>query len=241
MAYKTTVRSKLEYAAPIWTPLISDTNWKRLEAVENAALRVATGCHLMASVDHLHVETKVIPIRAHCELLTKQYLLRSHLDTHPGRKHLDRPPPERMMKADLNTWNDKVAHLIPAGGEFSSADYKAGLKTLHTECVQGALNGYAVNKVLNEPAPPIHKSERELPRSVRSTLSQLRSSYCKKLNSYQSRINAAVDDICPKCSTEPHSVAHLFECKEDPTDLVPTDLWRKPKEAASFLDACQED
>ena len=139
------------------------------------------------------------------------------------------------MKPDLNSWHDKIAHLIPEDREFTKQDYKAGLKSLHKECVHDAIAGYKNNKVLNAPAPSIDPSERDLSRRDRTYLSQLRSSYCKELNSYLHRISrGATPDSCPNCDVTPDNVAHLFDCVENPTDLTTLDLWHRPKEAAAF-------
>ena len=46
----------------IWFPNTSKTSIGRLQIVQNAALRVALGCHLMCSIDHLHIETKTLPV-----------------------------------------------------------------------------------------------------------------------------------------------------------------------------------
>ena len=37
---------------------------------------IATGCHKMSSVDHLHAEAKMLKVREHSELLSAQYLAR---------------------------------------------------------------------------------------------------------------------------------------------------------------------
>ena len=55
-AYKAICRPILNYAAPVWTPALSDTQWKELHTCQNSALRTATGCHLMSSIDYLQVE-----------------------------------------------------------------------------------------------------------------------------------------------------------------------------------------
>ncbi|KAH7714343.1 Protein H25P06.5 [Aphelenchoides avenae] len=55
--YKAVGRPILNYAAPVWTPLLSDTGFKRLQIAQNAALRTATGCLAMSSIDHLHQGT----------------------------------------------------------------------------------------------------------------------------------------------------------------------------------------
>jgi hypothetical protein len=238
-AYKTICRSKLEYAAPIGHPLTTDkqTNTRKLQAVQNAGLRVASGSHRMSSIDHLHQETKVLPLQAHSELLTKQYALRCHLPGHPGQKHLDRPPPPRLMKRDLNMSLNQVDDLTTnADGGFGMKDYKRGVKTLHTECVARVVASYSNNKVLNATAPAIDASEAELPRKARCLLSQLRSGYCKRLNSYKHRLNEAIPNDCPECGSSPHDVAHIFDCEKNPTDLTPLDLWRRPKDVADFLD-----
>jgi len=61
MTYKSTCRSTLKYGAPIWAPVISNTNWKHLDVIQNEALCIATVkntvCHRMASNNHLHQET----------------------------------------------------------------------------------------------------------------------------------------------------------------------------------------
>lgn len=65
--------SVINYAAPIFTPDLSDTNWKGLQRAQNASLRIITGCHLMASEDHLHQETQILPVKPHSKMLASQY------------------------------------------------------------------------------------------------------------------------------------------------------------------------
>ena len=85
------------------------------------------------------------------------------------------------------------------------------------------------------PATPIFESEKKLPRSTRVKLAQLRSGYSKLLNSYMSRIDPEVRDVCPDCQESPHDTKHLFECKKKPTHFTIDSLWLLPVEAASFL------
>ena len=61
--YKTTCRSFLEYGRPVWHPRVSATNWEKMERVRRQNLRVATECVRMKDKNHLHAETKVIPIQ----------------------------------------------------------------------------------------------------------------------------------------------------------------------------------
>ena len=55
---------------------VRDTNYRNIQYTQNEALRIATGCHKMSSVDHLHGEAKMLKVREHSELLSAQYLAR---------------------------------------------------------------------------------------------------------------------------------------------------------------------
>ena len=68
--YKTTCRSILDYGGSVCHPQVSATNWEKMERVERQALRVATGCVRMTDKNHLHAETKVIPIQKYSAMLT---------------------------------------------------------------------------------------------------------------------------------------------------------------------------
>ena len=74
MTYKAFGRSIINYAAPVWSPNLHDTHYRKLQYTRNEALRIATGCHKMASIDHLHTEAQMMKVRENSELLYAQYL-----------------------------------------------------------------------------------------------------------------------------------------------------------------------
>jgi hypothetical protein len=72
--FKTIGRSIANYAAPVWCPHLSDTNFKKIQTSQNSALRTATGCLKITPIPHLHQESQILPIQAHSDLLGIQYL-----------------------------------------------------------------------------------------------------------------------------------------------------------------------
>ena len=84
------------------------------------------------------------------------------------------------------------------------------------------------NRVLNYRPPPITDEETYLTRRQRATLSQLRSSHCKLLNSYKKRLQQTYSSSCPDCEIDPHDVPRLFNCNAHPTALTPANLWDRP-------------
>jgi hypothetical protein len=232
MTYKAIARSAMEYACPIWSPIISDSNWEKLQVSQNKALKVSTGTLKITPYQHIHHETKVLPIREHCMMKTKQYLLTCHLPEHPGNKHVDKPLPARKhLKPTIQNFRNSIQQHLPINAE----NRKAKLKAVHTSEVKNTLENLPPNDVLGCKPPEINKEELSLPRHVRTQLSQLRSGFSRKLNSYLTRLDNTVEDKCPNCSYVPHDTAHLFNCPDDPTTLTVVSLWTKPKQAAEFL------
>ena len=231
--YKAIGQCTLNYCCPIWTPSIPDSTWNSLQAAQNSALRIATGCHLMTDIQHLHNETKIMPVKEHCEMLSKQFLLSTQRPNHPNRVNLDDPPPPRQMKKTLQSkYGEDIKGL--SYPDLPEDVYKSKLKEIHTSSVRKVIN-LQVNKVLQTKPPAISLTELDLPRRTRTTLAQLRSGYSNFLNSYKARINPEIQDICPHCQEDSHTTLHLFDCQNNPTDLTVTDLWNKPVDVARFL------
>jgi hypothetical protein len=189
----------------------------------------------MTSADHLHTESKVMPVKDHCQMLSRQYLLATQQDTHPNTIDLNQDPPTRLMKKTITSEHGNYVNNLIHNDNLDNTQYKILLKTIHTESVSATITAQENNPTLGRPPPEIDKAEKDLPRKTRSTLSQLRSGYSSMLNSYLARIRDDVQDICPDCNISPHTTLHLFDCPSKPTNLTVTDLWTKPKEAARFL------
>ena len=233
ITYKSIGRSVLEYGSPIWSPAISDTSWDKLQRVQNKALKVATGTYHNASFQHIHRETKVLPLKEHGRMISEQYLAACHLPGHPGQKHLGRPPSARPLKKTHLNYKNSVSPLFPAQPDENS--YKYVKKVIHTRSVESTINSYEPSKVLGRTPPPIHKEELTLSRKTRATLSQLRSGYSKMLNNYNHRLDNNIPDECPDCSLTPHNVEHLFNCQNKPTNLTIESLWHEPRRTSIFL------
>ena len=65
MTYKAVGRSIINYAAPVWSPNLHDTNCRKIQYTQNEALRIATGCHKMSSIDHLHTDAEMLKVKEH--------------------------------------------------------------------------------------------------------------------------------------------------------------------------------
>ena len=110
--------------------------------------------------------------------------------------------------------------------------YKTSLKIIHTTAVRETTSSYRPNMVLERKPLDINVKENFLPRCTRTTLSQLRSGWCRHLRSYQDETTL---DIGPDCGNTHHDVPHLFNCSEKPTNLTVENLWIKPEDVAIYL------
>ena len=63
----------MEYASSIWSPLGCSTSIRKLQVMQNAVLRTATGCTQDINIRHLHDETLILPIHEHLQLHASQY------------------------------------------------------------------------------------------------------------------------------------------------------------------------
>ena len=231
MTYKAVGRSIINYTAPVWSPNLHDTNYRKIQYTQNEALRIATGCHKMSSVDHLHTEAEMLKVREHSELLSAQYLARCLEPGNVCHPITTRAAPERRMKETLYTKHRNTVEPM-----MVKNDRKATLQALHTDAVDKAVRSQERNVVLDGRPPPISSSEKELYRRERSTLAQLRSGHCRLLGSYKSRIKKDASlNVCSDCGTSPHDVTHLFICPAHPTTMIPSDLWNRPTDIVREL------
>ena len=234
VTYKALIRTKLDYGAPIWSPNLKPSAYGRLQAIQNAGLRLVTGSHKLASEVHLHSETKVLPVRTHAELLSAQYLASALRDDHPANEPVKRPARRRSKKETLKSRhiNDVSPYLV--NGSLPAGAYPETKSFLHTKFVEETIANQGNHPLLAIPAPEIDKSETDLPRHHRATLSQLRSGHCSRLRLYQHRINRSDSALCPHCGINDESVHHIFHCPFFPTNLSVFDLWRSPVRVATY-------
>ena len=187
MTYKAIGRSIINYAAPVWSPNLHDINYRKIQYTQNEALRIATGCHKMSSIDHLHTEAEMLRVKEHSELRSAQYLARCLEPGNVCHPITTRAIPERQMKETLYTRHRNTVEPM-----MVKNDRKATLQALHTAAVVKAVQCHERNVVLDGRPPPISNSEKELTRKERSTLAQLRSGYCRLLGSYMSSMMSSI-------------------------------------------------
>ena len=234
--YRAIGQSLTNYCSPIYTPNLKPTNWTHLQTSQNTALRIATGCTKKTAIEHLHTETKLMPVKEHNHMLTKQFLLATQKPEHPNHQstNLNQPPPPRITTNTIITEFGEDVRQKTHNQPINEEQYKRKLKEIHREEVQKVINNSS-NKVLRSRPPGINEEEKLLPRSTRCTLAQLRSGYSPKLQSYLFSINASNSDQCPECLQSSHTTEHLSNCPAKPTQRTVRSLWTNPRYAAEFL------
>jgi len=233
LTYKALARPILDYASPVWSHVVSKTQQAKLQRAQNEALRIATGCHSMASQDHLHQETELLPVADHHALLTAGFLVQSECDHHPCHDLLDHDPSVRKNRKSTIPLaaGPRVSNIPP-----SCRQKKKRLAALHEAVVRETVRKLVVNRVTSSRPPPPHPSEKQLNRRTRRHLAQLRSGHCHLLRQYQARIDEEISPLCRFCGLEEEDVAHTFICPAlPPRSSRPTSLWLAPAAAATDI------
>ena len=101
--FKMYIRSLFNYAAPVVYPNYSASSIARLQKVQNRGLRLALGCHVASSVDHLHDEATELPVKEHLHLLSSQFLARALQENHPSHHYVKQDQGPRPMKETLHS------------------------------------------------------------------------------------------------------------------------------------------
>ena len=132
--------------------------------------RIATSCHKMSSVDHIHVEAKMMKVTEHSELLSAQYLARYLEPGNVCHSITTRETPKRRMKETLFTRRHNTVEPM-----MLADNRKATVQGIHTDAVNKAVKDQKNNIVLDDLPHPINDSEKDMTMKERATLAQLRS------------------------------------------------------------------
>ena len=212
--YKAVMRPALEYASSVWSPIASSTSINKLQVMQNAALRTATGCTQDTNIQHLHDETLTLPIHKHLQLNASQYKQKTQYPSHPVHKHTTYFNTPRLKNTIFN--NSCYTINIPTDPHTVT---KTNMCHIHTSIVSRHLATRGNKKRLCTPLP---HTEEILPRLTCRTIAQLtpNKSYLQKVDakSYPS-------SLCPLCNTHTHDTHHIFNCTHIRTTLSPLDLW----------------
>ena len=225
--YKAVMRTPLYYASSIWSPLASSTSINKLQVIQNAALRTATGCtqdaknttsawrNTHTSHTRLTIQTKnttsIIPLT----------------QTHNILQH---------SKAKKNTIfnNGRYTTNIPTDPHTSAT---TNMRHIHTSIVYRHLATRGNNKILRTPPPHIISSEEILPRLTRRTLAQLGTNKSPFFESYSHKVDAKSHSspLCPLCNTHTHDTHPLVNCTHIRITLSPLELWTDPAGVTALL------
>ena len=95
------MRPAMKYASSIWSPLASSASINKLQVMQNAALRTATGYTQDTNKQHLHDDTLIFPIHEHLQLHASQYKQKTQHPSHPLHKHTTYFNTPRLTKSPI--------------------------------------------------------------------------------------------------------------------------------------------
>ena len=227
----TVMRPALEYASFIWSPLLSSTSINKLQVMQNAALRTATGRTQDTNIQHLLDETLIFPIREYLQLHASQYKQETQHPSHLLHKHTTYVNTPRLKNTIFN--NGRYTTTSHRPHTVTTTDIKTNMRHIHTSIVYMNLDTRGNNKILRTPPPHIKSSNRYFPASLVASLSN-----SEQINHPSSNHRHKVDakthlsPRCPRCNTHTH---HLFNCNHIRTTLSPLDVWTDPTGVTALL------
>src|SRR5579864_564844 len=120
---------------------------KKLQTVQNTALRVATGCTADTNMNHFHQETKVLPLKDHCNLHSSKLKQKAASSNHPLNKLMDQPKPARNMKESLCLSNKNINP--PKLNNLNDTEINQNIKVNHSCSDQSQMHNTRKQNIRN--------------------------------------------------------------------------------------------
>ena len=155
------MRPALEYASSVWSPIAFSTSINKLQVMQNAALRTATGCTQDTNIQHLHD----LPYHSHSPY-TSTYSSTPH---NTNRKHNIHhiPYTNTQHTSTLQGSNGRYTTNIPTDPHtVTTTDIKTNMRHIHTSIVSRHIATRGNIKILRTPPPHTSSSEEILPASL---------------------------------------------------------------------------
>ena len=107
------VRSVLEHGAPAWYPFLSKTNARKLETLENRALRKIIGVLSSTRILCLHLESNILPIKLRWDpnVAFQSEKHRRHLNDDPLCNLSHETSTNRLKRKSWQTMSDNIFNL----------------------------------------------------------------------------------------------------------------------------------
>jgi hypothetical protein len=153
-------------------------------------MRTITGAHRNSDKGHMLAETQLLPVREHLGFVCKQFFASASRRNHPSHATVNQPTRSQpgRLSGVVHTLQSRFEHVVQPylndDGVLREISYKRTLKGMHTKVVSDNKR-LIVSKLLSVAPQDINPEEETLPRLKRCVLTQVRSTYCKNLQTYQ--------------------------------------------------------
>ena len=152
--YKTLLLPIIKYDNTIWSPIISSTSLNKLQKIQNVALRTITGCTLDTNTQHLHSETKILPLQNHLKFHVSQLIQKASHSTHPLHPLTTQEAHPRYKKQ--STFNYTLNIPSFSTQNTSHTQIKYNMKTIHTKIVHDYIYPLTTKSSASNPHPFMH-------------------------------------------------------------------------------------
>ena len=124
------LQGSYETGSGVWSPLATSTSINKMQVMQNAALKNATGYTQNINIQHLHDETLTLPIHEHLQLHASQYKQKTQHPSHHIHKHTTYFNTPRLKPTIIN--NGRYKKNIPTDSHtVTIADIKTCAIYIH--------------------------------------------------------------------------------------------------------------
>jgi hypothetical protein len=115
LTYNAFLKPLIGFNAPVWFPSTDPnaSSIQRLQSMQNAAMRIITGSHKMASPEHLRAEAGMLSVGEQLNLACSQYLINANTNLHPSHDTVRLPTGTRPGRKDVvHTLQSRFGHTV---------------------------------------------------------------------------------------------------------------------------------